>query len=465
MDTKETICAIATSPGVGAIAVLRISGEESIEIIDKLAQFPNPAKALTKVAPNTLHYGTIVDGDTIIDDVVFSAFHGPRSFTGENSVEISCHGSTYIQQKILELLIRNGARLAKPGEFTMRAFLNGKMDLSQAEGVADVIASGTAASHELAINQMRGGFSNSLSEVREELLRLVSLIELELDFSEEDVEFADRTQLNSIVSTIDGIVGSLIASFSFGNAVKEGVPVAIIGNTNAGKSTLLNALLRDDKAIVSEIAGTTRDIIEDTFIIEGVQFRFIDTAGIRQTSDSIEQEGINRAIQRSLKARIVLLVIDIEESDSELQRIADTINESGIKKENIILLINKTDLVKQQSEAIKRIIAYFPNTPHDAISAKTKINIASVEQSMLEIVNADVPENQDVIVTNTRHYEALIKAKEAIDRIKEGIESQIPSDLISLDIRQVLHYLGEITGEITNDEVLGNIFKNFCIGK
>lgn len=463
MINSDIICAISTPQGNGAIAVIRLSGEESVVLLDKLYSSPKKGKRLIDQPANSIHFGVLKDGGKIIDEVVISLFRSPNSYTGEDLVEISCHGSEYIQQRILQLLIRNGARLAKPGEFTMRAFLNGKMDLSQAEAVADLIASSSASSHKVAMQQMRGGFSSEIISLRDRLLHFISLLELELDFSEEDVEFADRTQLNDLLTNIQILIQKLLKSFDLGNAIKNGVPVAIVGHTNVGKSTLLNRILNEEKAIVSDIAGTTRDVIEDVINIEGVSFRFIDTAGIRETSDTIETIGIERTYDRISKASIVLLLVDAADDIKDVKKAIQTVEEKiGGTDKKLIVAINKIDqdgvdmnleeLIRERDIILK-------------ISAKTGENIDQLINELLSVVNLSSLNQNEVIVTNTRHYEALEKASESLQRAINGLNSGITGDFLAQDIREAMHYLGEITGEITTDEVLGNIFKNFCIGK
>ena len=462
MINNDIICAISTPQGNGAIAVIRLSGNESIALCDKLFRSPTNKRLIDQQA-NTVHFGAMIDGDKIIDEVIITLFKNPQSYTGEDVVEISCHGSVYIQQQILQLFIRSGARLANPGEFTLRAFINGKMDLSQAEAVADLIASSSAASHKVAIQQMRGGFSSEIARLRDRLLHFISLLELELDFSEEDVEFADRTQLDDLLNNIQNLIKKLLKSFDLGNVIKNGVPVAIAGHTNVGKSTLLNRILNEEKAIVSDIAGTTRDAIEDVINIEGVSFRFIDTAGIRETSDTIETIGIERTYDRISKASIVLLLVDATENTADIEKAIKTVeNKLGKSDKKLIVVVNKID---------KATIDYnFDNLLRDKdvvvkISAKTGENIDVLINELLSVVNLNALNQNEVIVTNTRHYEALEKASEALERAIEGLNTGISSDFLAQDIRETLHYLGEITGEITTDEVLGNIFKNFCIGK
>jgi tRNA modification GTPase len=466
MIDQSTICAISTPPGVGGIAVIRLSGSEAITITERAFSSPNGKKKLAEQSANTLHFGAIRSGEKMIDEVVVSLFRAPHSFTGEDVVEISCHGSQYIQQAILELLLSKGARMAGPGEFTQRAFLNGKMDLSQAEAVADLIASTSAASHKLALNQMRGGFSQELTKLRGELLSFVSLIELELDFSEEDVEFADRTQLLDLATRIEAMIGKLADSFKLGNVIKNGIPVTIAGETNVGKSTLLNALLNDERAIVSEIAGTTRDTIEDVINIRGVSFRFIDTAGIRTTADKIESMGIERTYQKIKQASIVLLLLDLtREPEKYLKNLEDV--REHIDKQNLIIVGNKADQV-DESVVRKMLmdITLADNEDMVFISAKMGHNIDSLKSLLLETVNlAKLNNEEDVIVTNARHFEALTQAREAINRAIDGLHNSITGDFLSQDIRECMHHLGLITGEISTDEVLANIFKNFCIGK
>jgi len=464
MERETTICALSTASGIGGIAIIRISGNEALAITDKIFQ-PNNTVPVTNQPAYTLSFGKIMNGDELLDEVIVGVFRSPHSFTGEDTVEISCHGSTYIQQEILKLLIEKGCRLAKPGEFTQRAFLNGKMDLSQAEAVADVIASASKASHRLAINQMRGGFSNELHNLRSQLLQFVSLLELELDFGEEDVEFADRDQLNRLADDIQVIIARLANSFRVGNVLKNGVPVVIVGETNAGKSTLLNLLLNEDKAIVSEIHGTTRDAIEDVINIHGIAFRFIDTAGIRNTNDEVEQIGINRTFTKIDQASIIIWMIDTTHFNAEIEYIADIIVPKTQNKK-LIIVFNKIDKISQEEQQILEE-EFLPHVPAERIylSAKYKKNTEKLEKALLKAANLPEVNADDVIVTNLRHYEALTKAVESIERVKNGLQTKLSGDFIAQDIRECMHYLGEITGEITTDEVLGNIFKKFCIGK
>ena len=469
MINNDVICAISTPQGNGAIAVIRLSGSGAIELCNKLFQSPKTDKKLIDQPANTIHFGVLKEGDKIIDEVVISLFKNPHSYTGEDIVEISCHGSEYIQQQILQLFIKNGARFAKPGEFTMRAFLNGKMDLSQAEAVADLIASASAASHKVAIQQMRGGFSSEIAILRGQLLHFISLLELELDFSEEDVEFADRKQLHNLLHNISMLIERLLNSFKLGNVIKNGIPVAIVGQTNVGKSTLLNRILNEEKAIVSEIAGTTRDVIEDVINIEGVSFRFIDTAGIRVTTDTIETIGIERTFDRIDKASIVLFLIDANDNEKDIstaiKKVKDRIGKSDKK---LIALLNKIDqLDKTKEKAIDNILSKNLEKPDTQlkISAKTGENVEQLISELLSVVNLNALNQNEVIITNIRHYEALQRASESLQRAIDGLNTGITGDFLAQDIRETLHYLGEITGEITTDEVLGNIFKNFCIGK
>ena len=447
--SNETICALATAPG-GAIGIIRVSGPQSIEVLSRVF-----TKDVSSAQPNTIHYGHIKDGSEIIDEVMVSLFRAPHSYTGEDSVEISCHGSRYILNSVLALLIGNGCRQANPGEFTQRAFLNGKMDLSQAEAVADLIASSNKATHQMAMSQLRGHFSSQLAQLREQLLKLTSLLELELDFSDhEDLEFADRSELLELTKTIDTHITLLAHSFETGQALKQGIPVAIVGKTNVGKSTLLNALLKDDRAIVSDIHGTTRDTIEDTIDINGVTFRFIDTAGIRQTTDEIEQIGINRTYAAIEKARIVLWLIDTEPSTEDIN---DLTKRTENKK--LIVLKNKSD--KNDNNSYNLF-----NLPFIAISAKFGTGIEALEQAIYEAADIPTLQEGDIIVTNARHYEALTLAHSHLQRVIDGLQQQLSGDLLSEDLRLTLDTLSEITGgQITPNEVLGNIFNHFCVGK
>lgn len=464
MNDQTVICAIATAPGMGAIAVIRLSGKGCIEICDRVFVSPS-GKKLTDVRPNTIHFGKLNDGKELIDEVLISVFHAPHSFTGEDSIEISCHGSVYIQQRILQLLISSGARLAAPGEFTQRAFLNGKMDLSQAEAVADLIASSSAAAHSMALSQMRGGFSDELMKLRMELLHITSLLELELDFSEEDVEFADRSELRGIAVGIDTLISRLCASFSLGNVIKNGIPVAIVGNTNVGKSTLLNALLKEDRAIVSDIEGTTRDVIEDTINLQGITFRFIDTAGIRHTDDRVENMGIERTFSKIEQARVVLFLIDTTKDTEQFLPYYTQVKEHLGPDARLLILLNKTDQTDSADTILSQITSLSSGEKILPIAAKTGYNINHLVDELVSTININALHSGDVIVSNARHYEALSHARLAIERVITGLDSHLSGEFVSQDIRECLHYLGEITGQITTDEVLGNIFKNFCIGK
>ena len=464
--SEETICAPATAIG-GAIAVIRISGQQSLSICDKIFYPLDNVIKLVNQKGFTVVYGEIRSGVEIIDDVLLSIFRAPHSYTGENSVEISCHASPYIIRKILELLIINGAGTAKPGEFTLRAFFNGKMDLSQAEAVADIIASKTRRSHSVALNQMRGGFSAEISSLRFELLNFASLIELELDFGEEEVEFADRNELETIIRRVKELSDKLAGSFMLGNALKNGVPVAIVGKPNSGKSTLLNALLMEEKAIVSEFPGTTRDTIEDTIVIEGIEYRFIDTAGLRDTSDIIEAMGIKKTHEKINQASVILLIDEITDPADLINKRADSIRDMirGSEK-RLIILINKTDTVSDNRQAeLENMIKLEEKDTILFISAREKSGLDELRSRLSDVVMKERLSSYDVIITNIRHYEALLHVSESLGRVISGLEEHISEDLIAIDIRHAIHYLGEITGEITTDEILGNIFRNFCIGK
>lgn len=464
MIHQDTICAVSTAPGAGGIAVIRISGSEAIPICNRIFIPKTQGKDLLAQKAYTLRFGSIYRNKELIDDVLIALFRAPHSFTGEDTVEITCHGSLYIQQQILQLLIENGCRSALPGEYTQRAFLNGKMDLSQAEAIADLIASTSAGMHKLALNQMRGGFSNELIRLRSQLLDFTSLIELELDFSEEEVEFADRTHLQSLASDIEQLIGRLAESFNVGNAIKNGIPVAIIGETNAGKSTLLNLLVGEERAIVSDIHGTTRDVIEDTIILSGITFRFIDTAGIRETKDTIESLGIERTFQKLRQASIVLWVIDSTSSAALIEALAKIIV-PRLQEKKVILVFNKSDLLSPDELASKQQFLTEIPAQRVYISAKQQSNTDLLEQQLIAAAALPDISQNDIIVTNVRHYEALTKAHAAILRVLEGLSLGISGDFLSQDIRECMHYLGEITGQISNDEILGNIFGKFCIGK
>ena len=460
----STICAISTAPGVGGIAVVRVSGPDAFKICDRIFRPKKAGKSLSTQKAYTLTYGSIVgNNDETIDEVIAAVFRAPHSFTGEDTVEITCHGSTYIQQQILQSLISSGCRIAQPGEYTQRAFMNGKMDLSQAEAVADLIASTSTGQHRLALSQMRGGFSRELAELRNQLLHFTSLMELELDFSDhEELEFADRSELRTLADHIEQVISKLAQSFSVGNAIKNGVPVAIIGETNAGKSTLLNALLNEDKAIVSDIHGTTRDVIEDTININGQLFRFIDTAGIRETSDAIEALGIERSFKALDQAQIVILMYDLTRDLKDFEAFYQEIA-PRLTNKSVILAMNKCDVLPTSSLPTFS----FPTEGwHQiAISAKGKLHIAELQQLLTEVSSIPPLHQSDIIVTNARHFEALTHALEAIHRVQEGLNSSLSGDFISQDLRECIFHLSDIVGEVTTDQVLQNIFRYFCIGK
>ena len=462
MTNKDTIIALATASGAGAIAVLRVSGPKAISVSNTLFKSIHD-KNLLNQPTHTIHLGHIVDVDRVLDEVLVSIYKNPQSYTGEDVVEISCHGSSYIQQQILQLFIRNGCRSANPGEFTLRAFLNGKMDLSQAEAVADLIASDSAAAHQIALQQMRGGFSSEIKNLREELLNFASLIELELDFSEEDVEFADRRQFEDLLQRIVKVLKYLIDSFSTGNVIKNGVPISIIGAPNVGKSTLLNALLNEDKAIVSNIAGTTRDAIEDELIIEGIKFRFIDTAGIRQTDDTVESIGIKKTFAKMAESQVIIQLIDaslISKANTAdiLASLVET--KAQYPEKETLVVLNKMDL------ADKALLSkVFSELEPLHMSAKTGTGVELLKTKLLDMVHMGKLQNNDTIITNARHYDALRLALENIQKVQVGMQTGLSGDLLAIDIREALYHFGRITGEISTDDLLGNIFANFCIGK
>lgn len=463
MTHQETIAALATPSGAGAISVIRISGPKAFEIAFGLFR-PLRKKDMMRQKTHTIHLGHIVSGEAMLDEVLLYLFKGPNSYTGEDTIEISCHGSPYIQHQILQLLIRSGCRMAQPGEFTLRAFLNGKIDLSQAEAVADLIASDNEASHRVAMQQMRGGFSNELELLRTELLNFASLIELELDFSEEDVEFADRSAFSTLLERIKTVLKRLIDSFAVGNVIKNGIPVAIAGEPNVGKSTLLNALLNEERAIVSDIAGTTRDVIEDEISIGGLSFRFIDTAGIRDTQDVIESIGIRKTFEKMESAQVILYLVDIAPltAASEMDSLKNQVEQirNRFPQKPLVIIGNKADkLTADELAQIQSNISLIP------ISAKTKDGLEELKTRLLSFVNTGALKNSDTIVTNSRHYDALLNALNEIVKVRHSLEAGVPADLMAIDIRQALYHLGEITGQVTNDELLGNIFANFCIGK
>ncbi|MPR36362.1 tRNA uridine-5-carboxymethylaminomethyl(34) synthesis GTPase MnmE [Salmonirosea aquatica] len=446
INQQEPICALATASGVGAIAVVRISGEGAIDLTNRYFR----GKDLTTVESHTVHFGTIRQEGTLIDEVLVTVFRAPRSFTREDAVEIACHGSDYIVRQILKVLVKGGARIARPGEFTQRAFLNGQFDLVQAEAVADLIAADSEVSHRTALTQLRGGFSKKLQALREELIHFASLVELELDFGEEDVEFAQRDDLRTLIQNLQGTIHPLIESFDYGNALKDGVPVAIIGSPNVGKSTLLNALLNEEKAIVTAIAGTTRDVIEDTLVLEGLKFRFIDTAGIRETQDVVESLGIERSRRAMEKADVVLMLYDSEETLREVEVLAQ-----GLPADKKVIWVrNKVDLLENQ----------IPSPPHAVpISAHTHLHLDTLKAAIVSQVQSQA--GTDTVVTNLRHYEHLVKTSAALDEVLQGLDAGITGDFLAQDIRLALYHLGEITGTIVSDDLLANIFSKFCIGK
>ena len=462
MHQNDTIIALATPSGAGAIAVIRLSGPDAIHLVDAFFKSIHDKK-LVHQKTHTIHLGHITESGRVIDEVLVSVFKNPKSYTGENVVEISCHGSSYIQQEIIQLFVRNGARIANPGEFTLRAFLNAKLDLSQAEAVADLIASDNKASHQIAMQQMRGGFSNEIKVLRDELLNFASLIELELDFSEEDVEFANRKQFEDLLQRIIKVLKHLIDSFSTGNVIKNGIPISIVGAPNVGKSTLLNALLNEEKAIVSDIAGTTRDAIEDEITIEGIKFRFIDTAGIRTTEDTIESIGIKKTFEKITQSQVVLYLLDASKVTTE----TITLFNNDIQKiqeqypdKQLIVVANKMD---QADKVFIETSFVYSHTLYT--SAKSGLGIDALKTKLLEFINTGALRNNDTIITNSRHYDSLLKALSDVQKVQQGMDAQLSGDLLAIDIRQALYHFGEITGEITSDDLLGNIFANFCIGK
>ncbi len=462
LTNNDTICALATASGSAAIALIRLSGTESFKITDTIFEASKKGVKIQEAEPYTIHFGNIYDKKDLLDEVLVSVFRAPHSYTGEDSVEISCHGSIFIQQKMIELLLKNGARMAQAGEFTLRAFINGKFDLSQAEAVADLIASNSAASHSLALEQMRGGFSTKIKTLRKEFVDLASLIELELDFSEEDVEFADRSRFLELLGEISKEVNQLIESFALGNVIKHGIPVAIIGKPNVGKSTLLNRILQEEKAIVSDIPGTTRDSIEDTISIEGFAFRFIDTAGLRSSTDKIENLGIERTYEKIKQSKIILYVCDITQSTPNdlVATLEDFKEHIEDKSKRFILIGNKIDELVE----MPRYFNKFVDLETIFVSAKRNENINLIMDSLVASVK-DLDLSDNTIISNARHLGALNKVAESILAVEESFQQGVPTDLIAIDIRTALHYLGEITGQVTTDELLGNIFGKFCIGK
>ncbi|MBK7566254.1 MAG: tRNA uridine-5-carboxymethylaminomethyl(34) synthesis GTPase MnmE [Bacteroidetes bacterium] len=454
-DHKDTIVAISTAPGVGAIAVIRLSGEEAIKITDEIFI----GKKLAEVSSHTLHFGVIEKNGTKVDEVVVGIFKNPKSYTGEDIIEISCHGSPFIQQQILQLIISKGARLAKPGEFTMRAFLNGKMDLSQAEAVADLINAQTLAAHDIALKQMRGGYSEELKKLRYELIHFASMIELELDFSEEDVEFAERRHMQLLIEKINVILNGLIKSFELGNVIKNGINTVIAGRPNAGKSTLLNALLNEERAIVSEIAGTTRDTIEEELNINGIIFRLIDTAGIREAKDEIEKMGVAKTMEKIASSTLLIYVFDV--NNMSLEDVKNDLASLISSGDKMLLVANKIDT----PEGGKLLANFFELEPDAYISSLQKTNIEELKSSMYKKIVTEDLNIGNIIVTNARHLEALQKTRSSLDEVLNAINSEISGELTALHIRYALNALGEITGEITNDDLLDDIFRNFCIGK
>ncbi len=462
MHTNDTIVALATPSGSGAIAVIRLSGKSAIGLVSQFFRSIH-SKVLEEQDTHTVHLGHIVEDKRTIDEVLVCLFKNPQSYTGEDVVEISCHGSPYIQQEIIQLFLRNGCRMASAGEFTLRAFLNGKLDLSQAEAVADLIASDNEASHQIAMQQMRGGFSTEIEKLRQELMNFASLIELELDFSEEDVEFADRSEFKALIDKIGLVLKRLIDSFAVGNVIKNGIPIAIVGEPNVGKSTLLNALLNEERAIVSSIAGTTRDTIEDEISIGGIGFRFIDTAGIRDTEDVVETIGIKKTFEKMDQAQVVVYLFDASSYIDQLSALTIEIEKIKNKypQKPLVIIANKIDTLSESE--VKSLITEFPNI--HLLSAKEGTGVEDLKTKFINFVNTGALRNNETIVTNTRHYDALLKAYEEIDKVKIGLETGLSGDLLAIDIRQALYHFGEITGEITSDDLLGNIFANFCIGK
>ncbi|MGB2685390.1 MAG: tRNA uridine-5-carboxymethylaminomethyl(34) synthesis GTPase MnmE, partial [Olleya sp.] len=462
MIYNDTIVALATASGAGAVAIIRLSGKDAIAIADRCFESVKSNKTLLNQKTHTIHLGHIVDDKRTIDQVLVSVFKNPNSYTGEDVVEVSCHGSIYIQQEIIQLFLRNGCRMANAGEFTLRSFLNGKLDLSQAEAVADLISSDNEASHQIAMQQMRGGFSSEIAKLRAELMNFASLIELELDFAEEDVEFADRTQFQALVEKITFVLKRLIDSFAVGNVIKNGIPVAIVGEPNVGKSTLLNALLNEERAIVSDIAGTTRDTIEDELVIDGIGFRFIDTAGIRETKDVVESIGIKKTFEKMEQAQVVVLLFSAEEFKTESKRLKVEIEKikNRFPLKPLLIIANKVDTLN--TEELDRLKLQFENV--HLLSAKSGLGVEELKAKLIGFVNTGALRNNETIVTNTRHYDSLLKAFEEIQKVKYGLESGLSGDLLAIDIRQALYHFGEITGEITSDDLLGNIFANFCIG-
>jgi tRNA modification GTPase len=458
---NDTIAALATAHGTGAIAVIRLSGKKSFDIVDEIFYTKDfKPKKISDEKGYTVHFGILAEDGIEIDEVLVTKFNAPHSYTGEDSIEISCHGSMYIQQQILQLLLKYGARMARPGEFTLRAFLNGKFDLSQAEAVADLIASNSGLSHQVAMQQMRGGFSSKIKVLRDHLINFASLIELELDFSEEDVEFADRSDLKNLIKKILAIISKLVTSFEVGNVIKNGIPVAIVGKPNAGKSTLLNVLLEDERAIVSDIPGTTRDVIEDEMTIDGVPFRFIDTAGIRTTTDVIEKIGVDKAFDVIRKSAIVIYLFDVHELSSGDLALEVKLIKEHIGTSQLLIVGNKMDV-----ENLDDLKEEFSDFDIIYISAKEQKNIDELKNKLVSLFDARTVNTTDTIVTNARHADALKRAEQALEKVLKGLDENIAGDLLAIEIRYALDELGSITGEVTNEDLLDSIFTRFCIGK
>ncbi len=464
MFLDATICAITSPAGEGAIAIIRLSGNDAFTIADKIFRSSKNTK-LSNLPSHKMVFGQIIDGENILDEVLVAVYKKPHSYTGENIVEFFCHGAIFIQKRILELLIQNGAEQAREGEFTLRAFLNGKMDLAQAEAVNDLIQSKTQLANRLSIRQLKGAFSQEIATIRQKLIDFVSLIELELDFGEEEVEFADRTALLQTVDEVISYIDKLIGSFTLGNAIKNGIATAIVGEPNVGKSTLLNLLLHDEKAIVSEIPGTTRDVIEDTINIGGVLFRFMDTAGIRKTIDSIENQGIERTYRSIKKAALVLLLLDAGNNTADMQKTTEALAEKLEQETQLLVVVNKTD--KLTENQLTKLRKFWSSLPYNTIliSAKEKKTLPLIEENLLAITGIHTFTEEQILITNTRHYEALLRTKKALTAVKNGMQKAIPEDLLTQDIKQALFHLGEISGEVTPDDILHNIFGKFCIGK
>lgn len=461
-NKEDTIVALATPAGAGAIAVIRLSGKDAFSIADKVFRKKNSLKKLSELKSHTIHFGNIYDGEKIVDEVLVSVFRAPNSYTGEDVTEISCHGSTFIQQKIIQLAVKQGARLAREGEFTLRAFLNGKLDLSQAEAVADIVSSESEGALNLAMNQMRGGYSADIKKMREELIHLASLIELELDFAEEDVEFANREHLKALISHLTSHISHLISSFEYGNSIKQGIPVVIAGKPNVGKSTLLNVLLNEERAIVSPIAGTTRDTVEEEIILSGIKFRFIDTAGLRETNDEVESIGVSRTMEKINGSPVLIYLFDANETTPPVLK--EEINKLKIKSADknfrTILAGNKMDLTTEQ-----KLKQEFNGSDVVFISAKTKTNISALKNKLLDGFEAGKEIQNNFIVTNVRHVTAFQNAKQSLENVLNGLEKNLSGDLLAPDLRNALNALGEVTGEVTTDDLLENIFSKFCIGK